>query len=68
MAQPYAACKNDLWLMLSHIEEPTRSALMRDSVDVLPTDNSEPGEGIGKGVTLQFTRTRRQNVLPACLR
>lgn len=54
MAQPYAACKNDLWLMLSHIEEPTRSALMRDSVDVLPTDNSEPGEGIGKGVTLQL--------------
>ncbi len=40
---------------------------MRDSVDVLPADNSEPGEGIGKGVTLQL-RTRRQNVLPACLR
>ncbi|ELE6317428.1 viral enhancin protein [Salmonella enterica] len=54
MAQPYAACKNDLWLMLSHIEEPTRSALMRDSVDVLSADNSKPGEGIGKGVTLQL--------------
>lgn len=54
LAQPYAACKNDLWLMLSHIEEPTRSALMRASADVLPADNNEPGEGIGKGVTLRL--------------
>ncbi|ECG8588758.1 viral enhancin protein [Salmonella enterica subsp. salamae] len=54
MAQPYAACKNDLRLMLSHIEEPTRSALMRASADVLPADNDEPGEGIGKGVTLHL--------------
>lgn len=54
LAQPYAASKNDLWLMLSHIEEPTRSALLNASADVLPPDNRAPGEGIGKGVTFQL--------------
>ncbi|ECG1190797.1 viral enhancin protein [Salmonella bongori] len=52
MAQPYAASKNDLWLMLSHFEEPTRGVLMNASADLLPTDNLAPGEFIGKGVTL----------------
>lgn len=52
--QDNAASKNDLWLMLPHIEEPARSALSKEYADALPTDNSAPGELTGKSVTLHL--------------
>lgn len=51
-AQTDSAVKNDLWLMLSHIEEPHSSALLKDYADVLPQDNSQPGELTGQCITL----------------
>lgn len=54
LAQEECICKNDLWLMLSHIEEPRRSELLKAYADVLPQDNSEPGELTGKNVTLNL--------------
>lgn len=54
LAQEESVCKNDLWLMLSHIEEPQRSRLLKEYADVLPQDNSEPGEFTGKSVTLNL--------------
>lgn len=53
-AQENSESKNDLWLMLSHIDEPERSTLLNDYADVLPLDNSEPGELTGKHITLNM--------------
>lgn len=54
LALDNSTCKNELWLLLSHIEEPARSTLAKDYADMLPTDNSEPGEMTGKSVTLNL--------------
>jgi Viral enhancin protein. len=54
LAQEECVCKNDLWLMLPHIEEPQRSSLRKTYADVLPQDNSDPGELTGKSVTLNL--------------
>ncbi len=54
LAQEECVCKNDLWLMLPHIEEAQRSSLLKTYADVLPQDNSDPGELTGKSVTLNL--------------
>jgi hypothetical protein len=54
LAQDNAASKIDLWLMLSHVEEPVRSTLIKDYADVLPIDNSEPTALTGKSITLHL--------------
>ena len=54
LAQEESVSKNDLWLLLSRMEEPQRSKLLKEYADVLPQDNSEPGELTGKSVTLNL--------------
>lgn len=54
LAQEESVSKNDLWLLLSRMEEPRRSKLLKEYADVLPQDNSEPGELTGKSVTLNL--------------
>ncbi|MBA7932104.1 viral enhancin protein [Klebsiella sp. RHBSTW-00215] len=54
LAQENSTAKNDLWLMLSHFEEPTYSAQLKEYADVLPQDNGEPNELTGKCITLDL--------------
>lgn len=53
-AQSDSVAKNELWLMLAHIEEPAYSTLVKEYADVLPQDNSQPDELTGQCISLEL--------------